>query len=69
MPLVAGLPTPSGSISSLVEAGIARRQSAARNLKTFVQIDVLEQRKTGRERPFINPALLALLIRGWHCGA
>lgn len=48
-------------ISNLVEAGIAQRQSASTYLKALVGIGVLEEVKAGRERLFINPALLKLL--------
>ena len=50
-------------ISNLVEAGIAQRQSASTYLKTLVSIGLLEERKAGRERLFVNPALLTLLMR------
>jgi Fic family protein len=50
-------------IGNLVEAGIAQRQSASTYLKTLVSIGLLEERKAGRERLFVNPALLALLMR------
>jgi len=52
---------PYGRISNLVEAGIAQRQSASVYLKTLVSIGVLEEVTAGRERLFINPALLNLL--------
>lgn len=48
-------------ISNLVEAGIAQRQSASAYLKALVGIGVLEEVKAGRERLFINSALLRLL--------
>ncbi|HZC17246.1 MAG TPA: Fic family protein [Caulobacteraceae bacterium] len=48
-------------IGNLVDAGIAQRQSASVYLKTLVGIGVLEEMKAGRERLFINPALLRLL--------
>ncbi len=50
-------------IGNLVEAGIAKRQSASTYLKTLVSIGLLEERKSGRERLFVNPALLELLMR------
>lgn len=50
-------------IGNLVEAGIAQRQSASTYLKTLVSIGLLEERKAGRERLFVNPSLLALLMR------
>lgn len=48
-------------IGNLVEAGIAQRQSASIYLKKLCDIGVLEERKTGREKLFINPAFLQLL--------
>ncbi|MBU6299271.1 MAG: Fic family protein [Alphaproteobacteria bacterium] len=48
-------------IGNLVDAGIAQRQSASVYLKKLVDIGVLEERKTGREKLFINPAFLRLL--------
>ena len=48
-------------IHNLVDAGIAQRQSAAAYLKALAGIGILEERKVGRERLFINPALLKLL--------
>ena len=50
-------------IGNLVEAGIAQRQSASAYLKTLVAIGLLEEHKAGRERLFVNPALLAMLMR------
>jgi Fic family protein len=48
-------------ISDLVNAGIAQRQSASVYLKELVDIGVLEERKVGREKLFINPRFLNLL--------
>ena len=48
-------------IGDLVDAGIAKRQSASVYLKALAGIGVLEERKAGREKLFINPALLRLL--------
>lgn len=48
-------------ISNVVEAGLAKRQTASVHLKTLCDIGVLEQRKAGREKLFINPAFLRLL--------
>ena len=48
-------------IGNLVEAGIARRQSASAYLKRLCDIGVLEERKAGREKLFINSPLLHLL--------
>jgi Fic family protein len=48
-------------IHNLVDAKIAQRQSASVYLKKLVGIGVLEERKIGREKLFINPAFLKLL--------
>ncbi len=48
-------------IGDVVAAGIAQRQSAAVYLKALVSIGILEERKVGREKLFINPALLRVL--------
>ncbi|MCC6649680.1 MAG: Fic family protein [Candidatus Eisenbacteria bacterium] len=50
-------------ISNLVENEIAGRQAAARYLRELTRIGVLEERKLGRERLFVNPRLIALLTR------
>lgn len=50
-------------IGNLVEAGIAQRQSASTYLKKLAEIGVLEERKVGREKLFINPAFLRLLTQ------
>ncbi len=47
----------------MVDAGIAQRQSASVYLKALAAIGVLEERQSGRERLFINPALVELLVR------
>jgi Fic family protein len=52
---------PYSRISDLVDAGIAKRQSASQYLKVLCDIGVLEERKVGREKLFINSALLKLL--------
>ena len=49
-------------IENLVTAGIAKRQTASRYLKLLVELGVLEERKSGREKIFVNPGLMALLI-------
>jgi Fic family protein len=48
-------------IGNLVEAGIARRQSASVYLRKLCEIGVLEERRAGREKLFVNPAFLRLL--------
>lgn len=48
-------------ISNVVDAGLAKRQTASVYLKTLCEIGVLEERKSGREKLFINPSYLRLL--------
>jgi Fic family protein len=48
-------------INDLVIAGIAQRQSASLYLKTLADLGLLDERKFGREKLFINPKLLSLL--------
>ncbi len=52
---------PYSKISYVVDAGIAKRQTAAEYLQKLEEIGVLESRKVGREKVFIHPALLKLL--------
>jgi len=47
-------------IKFLVEAGVAKRQTASKYLQVLARIGVLEQRKIGREMIYINPKLLSL---------
>ena len=51
-------------IGDLVDAGIAKRQTASIYLKALVKIGVLREIKSGRENLFINPAMLGLLSEG-----
>ncbi len=48
-------------IGNLVDASIAQRQSASVYLKALCEIGVLEERRSGRDKLFINPTLLKLL--------
>jgi Fic family protein len=48
-------------ISNLVDAGIAKRQTASEYLKKLVEIRVLEEQQVGREKIFINRRLMRLL--------
>lgn len=50
-------------IQNLVEAKIAERQAASRYLKQLAEIGVLEEQTLGREKLFLNPKFLKLLIR------
>jgi Fic family protein len=48
-------------ISDLVTKGIAQRQTASTHLKKLADIGLLEERPAGREKLFINTALVRLL--------
>lgn len=48
-------------IGDVVDAGIAKRQTAAVYLKALASAGILEEVKAGRENLYINPALLTLL--------
>jgi Fic family protein len=50
-------------IQNLVEAKIAERQAASRYLKQLTEIGVLEEKTMGREKLFLHPKFLQLLIR------
>jgi Fic family protein len=50
-------------IGNLVDAGIAKRQTASVYLKKLAEIGVLREQQAGREKLFINPKLMQLLDR------
>ena len=50
-------------ISNLVQANIAKRQSASKYLKELVSIGILTETKLGNEKIFINPNYLNLLTQ------
>lgn len=50
-------------ISSLTEAGIAKRQTASQYLKQLVEIGVLAEVPVSKEKLFIHPKLMQLLTR------
>ena len=50
-------------ISNLVDANIAKRQTASEYLKKLASIGVLVEQQAGRERLFIHPKLMQLLTR------
>ena len=50
-------------IQNLVDAKIAERQAASRYLKQLAEIGVLEEQTVGREKLFLHPKFLGLLIR------
>jgi Fic family protein len=53
-------------ISNVVEAGIAKRQTASEYLKELCDIEVLKEAKVGREKLFIHPKLITLLTSEKH---
>ena len=50
-------------ISSLAEAGIAKRQAASQYLKQLVEIGVLIEAPVTKEKLFIHPKLMQLLSK------
>jgi Fic family protein len=48
-------------IANLVEAGIAKRQTASVYLKQLVEIGVLNEIKVGREKLFVHPKLIKVV--------
>lgn len=52
---------PYSKIVFLVEAGIAKRQTAAEYLGTLEQLGILQSEMVGRERIFVNVSLMNLL--------
>lgn len=48
-------------ITNLVDKDIAKRQTASNYLTKLVEIGVLQEVRAGREKLFINPALMSLL--------
>jgi Fic family protein len=54
---------PNCRISHVVEAELAKRQTASVYLKELVAIGILQEHKVGREKVFLNPAFIDLLKR------
>lgn len=50
-------------IQNLVEAGVAKRQTASVYLKRLVELGVLEEIQAGREKLFMNTGFVRLLTR------
>lgn len=48
-------------ISNLVERGIAKRQTASVYLKQLVEVGVLEEVSSGKEKVFVHPKLMMLM--------
>jgi Fic family protein len=53
-------------IANVVNAGIAKRQTASEYLTRLAEIRVLEPVQSGRDKLFINRALLGLLASETH---
>lgn len=53
-------------IHNLVEAGIARRETAARYLRELVDVGMLQEQRMGKEKLFLHPAYLRLLSDNSH---
>ncbi len=53
-------------IPNVVDAGIAKRETAARYLRELVDIGVLQERRMGKEKLFLHPAYLGLLSSNSH---
>jgi hypothetical protein len=49
-------------IHNVVDVGIARRQTAATYLNRLAEIGVLNEVRAGREKLFVNPRLIKLLL-------
>ena len=50
-------------ISNLVDSGIAKRQAGSDYLKKLADINVLQMQKIGREKIFINPRFMSILLK------
>ncbi|HSI56614.1 MAG TPA: Fic family protein [Ideonella sp.] len=50
-------------IAHVVDAGLAKRQTASAYLKQLADIGILAEHKMGREKVFLNPAFMDLLKR------
>lgn len=49
-------------IENVVEAGIAKRETASRYLKALAAAELLREEKIGREKLFVNTGFLSLLV-------
>ena len=57
---------PYSRISNVVDAGLAKRQTASEYLKELCDVGVLTEVKVGREKLFLHPKLLTLLASDEH---
>lgn len=55
---------PYSRITDVVQAGIAKREAASQYLRKLCEIRILEERKIGRDKLFINRELFSLLNTG-----
>jgi len=55
---------PYSRIKNVVEAGIVKREAASQYLSKLCEIGILEERKVGRDKLFINRELFSLLTTG-----
>ena len=53
-------------IQNIVEAGIAKRETAARYLRELVDIGMLQEQRMGKEKLLLHPAYLRLLSANDH---
>ncbi|MBK0013511.1 Fic family protein [Stenotrophomonas sp. S41] len=53
-------------IQNLVDAGVARRETAARYLRELVDVGMLQEQRMGKEKLFLHPAYLRLLSDNLH---
>lgn len=51
-------------IENVVDAGIAKRETASTYLRELTKEKILVEKKFGREKLFVNPAYLRLLVKG-----
>ena len=54
--------TPSFGISDLANAGISRRQTATAWMQRLVDVGLLKESRVGKEKRYINPAILKLIL-------
>ena len=50
-------------ISNVVGSGIAKRQAGSEYLKKLADINVLHMQEIGREKIFINPRFMSILLK------
>lgn len=53
-------------ISNLIEKGIAKRQTASIYLNKLIDIGVLREQQVGKEKLFVHPKLIRLMIQDGH---